>query len=188
MPFWPADLRLADRTGERITRAEIEGAADRWAGRHPRPPTMQGTRLARLRFIGHATRWLAFLGRLQSPLPAPRPHADHVARFADHMRSERGLSPHTITYRCRSIDDFLARLATAGLRLETVAQVDYLLARQVREEGFARVTVQTYASTLRAFFRFGEASEWCRSGLTAAVMTRGCSPTRVFRSARPGTT
>jgi site-specific recombinase XerD len=166
------DLRLADRPGERITRAEIEAAADRWAHRHPRPPIMRGTRLARLRFTGHATRWLAFLGRFQPPPPAPRPYADRVARFADYMLSERGLSPHTAAYRCRSVGDFLSRLTAAGLRLETVAvaQVDDLLAHQVREEGVARVTVQTYASTLRAFFRFAEASGWCRVGLAAAIM------------------
>jgi site-specific recombinase XerD len=166
------ELRLADRPGERIARAEIEAAADRWANRRPRPPIMRDTRLAWLRFTRSATRWLTFLGRFQPPPPAPRPYADHVARFADYMRSERGLSPHTITYRCRSIDDFLARLTTAGLRLETVAvaHVDDLLARQVREEGFARATVRTYASTLRSFFRFAEASGWCRPGLAAAVM------------------
>lgn len=166
------DLQLANRPGERITGAEIETAADRWANRQPRPPIMRGTHYARLRFIGHATRWLTFLGRLQSPPPAPCPHADHIARFADFMRSERGLSSHTVTYRCRSIHDFLTRLTTAGLRFETVtiAQVDDLLARQVREEGYARGTVQTYASTLRAFFRFAEARGWCRPGLADAVM------------------
>ena len=34
----------------------------------------------------------------------------------------------------------------------------------------ARVTVQTYASTLRAFFRYAEACGWCRPGLAAAIM------------------
>ena len=31
-------LRLADRPGELVTRAEIEAEADRWANRHPKPP------------------------------------------------------------------------------------------------------------------------------------------------------
>ena len=63
-------------------------------------------------------------------------------------------------------------MTSAGLGLDTltVAQVDDLLTRQVQEEGYARVTVQTYTSTLRAFFRFAEASGWCRPGLAAAVM------------------
>lgn len=165
-------LRLDDRPGEPITRAKIEAAADRWGRRHPSPPVLRHPRRARLRFTGCATRWLTFLGRLAPPPPAPQPYADHVTRFTDYMRCERGLSLHTVAYRCRSIGDFLTRLAADGLRLEsvTVAQVDDLLARQVRGEGYARGTVQTYASTLRAFFRFAEASGWCRPGLADAVM------------------
>lgn len=165
-------LRLADRPGERITRAEIEAAADRWVQRHPRPPVLRHPRLARLRFTSCATRWLTFLGWLQTPPVAPRPYADHLARFAEYMLSERGLSPHTVTHRRRSINDFLARLTARGLRLEavTVAQVDEVLAGQVLEEGYSRVSVRTYASTLRAFFRFAEANGWCRGGLAAAVM------------------
>jgi integrase/recombinase XerD len=88
------------------------------------------------------------------------------------MLRERGLSPHTVTYRCRSVEDFLMQLTTAGLGLDTltVAQVDDLLSRQVRDGEYARVTVQTYASTLRAFFRFAEERGWCRPGIAASVM------------------
>ena len=55
-------LRLADRPGERISRAEIEAAADRVV----QTPT-QASRTAeyprlRLRFIRVATRWLMFPG------------------------------------------------------------------------------------------------------------------------------
>jgi integrase/recombinase XerD len=165
-------LRLADRPGELITRAEIEAEADRWANRRPRPPGMRSVRLSWLRFTGHATRWLTFLGRLQPPATAPRPYAEYVAQFVDYMLRERGLSPRTIEYRCRTISEFLALIAEAGLRLDTltVAQVDETLARKVRDEGYARVTIQTYASTLRAFFRYAEGRSWCRPGLAAAIM------------------
>jgi hypothetical protein len=57
---------------------------------------MRTTRLAWLRFTGHATRWLTFLDRLQHPVTASQPYASHVARFTDYMLRERGLSPHTI--------------------------------------------------------------------------------------------
>jgi integrase/recombinase XerD len=165
-------LRLADRAGELITRAEIEAEADRWANRQPKPPGMRSVRLAWLRFIGHATRWLTFLGRLQPPVTAPRPYAEYVAQFVDYMLRERGLSPRTIEHRCRTISEFLALIAEAGLRLDTltVAQVDEVLARKVRDGGYARVTIQTYASTLRAFFRYAEGRGWCRTGLAAAIM------------------
>ncbi len=89
------------------------------------------------------------------------------------MLRERGLSPLTAKYRCRDVHEFLARIDEAGLRLDalTVAQVDELLARKVRDEGYARVSVQTYASTLRAFFRYAEGRGWCRAGLAAAIMS-----------------
>jgi site-specific recombinase XerD len=166
------ELRLAERCGERISRTEIKTTADRWANRRPRPPMMRGTHLARLRFTGNAARWLTFLDRLQPPVTPPRPYADHVTQFGEYMRRERGLSPHTVTYRCRSIEGFLVELVAAGLGLDTltVAQVDDLLARQVRNGAYTRVTVQTYASTLRAFFRFAEARGWCQPGVASAVM------------------
>jgi site-specific recombinase XerD len=70
------------------------------------------------------------------------------------------------------LHEFLGRIDAAGFRLATVtlAQVDELLARKVRDDGYARVTIQTYASALRAFFRYAEGCGWCRPGLAAAVM------------------
>jgi site-specific recombinase XerD len=166
-------LRLADRPGELVTRAEIEAKADRWANRHPKPPAMREAHRSWRRFTGSAIRWLTFLGRLQPPSAAPRPYAEHVAQFSDYMLRERGLSPLTVQYRCRDIHEFLAWVDGAGLRLDalTVAQVDELLARKVRDEGYARVSVQTYASNLRAFFRYAEGRGWCRAGLAAAIMS-----------------
>ena len=165
-------LRLADRPGELISRDEIEAAANRWANRRPKPPQMRSVRLAWLRFTGQATRWLTFLGRLQPPATATRPYADQVTQFGDFMLRERGLSPRTVDSRCRRVSEFLSRIAEAGLRLDTltIAQVDELLARKIRDEGYARVTIQAYASTLRAFFRYAGGRSWCRPGLAAAIM------------------
>src|SRR4051794_16833500 len=108
-------LRLIDRPGELVARAEIEAEADRWADRHPRPPAMRETHLSRLRFTGYATRWLTFLGRLQPPTVAPRPYAEQVAEFSDYMLRQRGLSPSTAKCRCRDIHEFLARIDEADL-------------------------------------------------------------------------
>jgi site-specific recombinase XerD len=165
-------LRLDTRPGELITAAEIEAHADRWANRQPKPPALRQARRSWLRFTGQATRWLSFLGRLQPPAPAPQPYAQHLAQFNDYMLRERGLSPRTAEYRCRTIGELLARIDSAGLRLDalTTPQVDELLARKVRDDGYARVTVQTYASTLRAFFRYAAARGWCGPGLAAAIM------------------
>jgi site-specific recombinase XerD len=171
-------LRLADLPGELIPRAEIEAEAHRWANRQPKPPALRDVHRSWLRFAGQATRWLTFLGRLQPLATTPRPYAEYVVQFTDFMLRERGLSPQTAEYRCRTIHEFFARTEEAGLRLNTltVAQVDELLARKIRDDGYARITIQTYASTLRAFFRYAEGCGWCRPGLANAIMAP-----RVFR-------
>jgi site-specific recombinase XerD len=88
------------------------------------------------------------------------------------MLQERGLSPRTIEIRCRTVREFLALLGRDGLRLETltIAHVDDVLARQVREGDYARVTVRGIVERLRAFFRYAEAHAWCRPGLAASLM------------------
>ncbi len=171
-------LRLAERPDDFITPDEIKAAADRRANRHSDPSLQQTVSASWRRFTCCATRWLSFLGRLQPPTPPPPPYAEQLTKFADYMRLERGLSPRTIEGRCHALREFLARLTKAGLRLDTltVAQVDDILVRKVQEDGYARVSVRSYAYWLRAFFRYAEGCAWCRPGLAAAIMAP-----RVFR-------
>jgi integrase/recombinase XerD len=159
-------LRLAERSGELITRNEIDTEADR------RAVERRKRRMLTVRFTGYAIRWLTFLGRLQGPTTVQLRYADHVAEFADYLVQERGLSPKTVAYDYRTTHEFLAQVEAAGLQLKklTVAQVDELLAKKVRDEGYARITIQRWASTLRRFFRFAEGRGWCCQGLAASIM------------------
>jgi integrase/recombinase XerD len=165
-------LRLAERPGEVIARIEIEAEAERWVNRRPKPRGRQRDRRLRVEFTSHAVRWLTYLRRLQPLVTVERPYAEHVAQFADSMLGERGLSPRTVAYDSRTTHQFLAHVEELGLRLEmlTVAQVDDLLATKVRDAGYARATIQRWASALRRFFRFAERRGWCRKGLAAAIM------------------
>jgi site-specific recombinase XerD len=161
-------LRLAERRGELIARAEIEAEADRWvkqARRRPRRPIR--CTAVRRHFVGNAVRWLTFLGRLQTPRPAPQPYADLVTRFADYLLGERGLARSTIAYGRRTVQAFLTQAHAAGLRLQTltVAQVDELLLQKVQGEGYARRTIRTWVSALCPFFRFAHEQRWCRREL-----------------------
>jgi integrase/recombinase XerD len=106
-----ASLRLAERPDEQITPAEIEAQADRWANRPGRPSMTKPAGGGRRHFIDYATRWLQFLGRWQAPVVAPRPYADRIAAFRDHMSQERGLAPETVALRCRVAQKLLARLS-----------------------------------------------------------------------------
>jgi integrase/recombinase XerD len=164
-------LRLDKRSGELISEGEIKVHAARWAHRHPKPPTQKDPRHARAHFRWHATQWLQFLGRLQTALAAPHPFAKEIAAFTDYMRFEKGLSPQTIRTHGWTVQQFLGRLGRTGLGLTDLSpvQIDQILADQVLQGGCARVTVQNYATALRAFFRYATEQGWCRSKLADAI-------------------
>lgn len=165
-------LRLADRPGELITKNEIEVEAERWAKRQPKPRTTRILPHARRNFMGHALRWLTFLGRLQLSITVQRPYAKNIAQFTDYQLQERGLSPQTVAHRSRTIHQVLAQIEESGLRLKTlnIVQMDELLAKQIREEEYARNTIHERMSVLRTFFRFAERRGWCHQGLAATIM------------------
>lgn len=167
-------LRLAQRPGELITRAEIAAAAERWDNRRSARPRMRKNRRVRVRlFKGHAIRWLTFLRRLQPFAAVQKPHADQVAEFTDYMFRERGLSPWTIKYSRGTIQEFLTQIDQANLQFKTLtaAEVNELLAQKVRNNQYSRVGIRRWASALRPFFRFAEGRGWCRQGLADAVKT-----------------
>lgn len=159
-------LHLAERPGELITQSEIDAAAYRWVNR----PRRQAKGIAT--FTGHAIRWLKFLRRLQLLPKVQRPYADYVDEWTDYLLRERGLSPKTVELSRRTLHEFLGQVKKVGFRLKklTVAQVDELLAKEVRDGRYARTTVSRLASTLRTFFEFGEKRGWCRRGLAVAIM------------------
>jgi site-specific recombinase XerD len=167
-------LHLAIRPDELISLTEIEVAADRWIRRanrrfQHRKKRKRGGHLWQ-NFKSYAVRWLRFLGRLQ--VPTPRAYDDRIVQFADFMRQERGLSPQTIAYRCRTIQKFFTQVDEVGLRFDTlaVAQVDELLVQNVQSNGYARTTIRTWGSAIRPFFRFAERRGWCRRGMADAIM------------------
>jgi site-specific recombinase XerD len=164
-------LRLAERPDDRITLAEIEVEADRWANRPNRPSTAKPAGVGRRHFINYAARWLQFLGRWQTPVLVPPPYADRIAAFRDYMSRERGLAPATVTRRCWVAQKFLDRLAQKRRPLDrvTALQVDDALIHALGEGRLARISIHSYATALRAFFRFAEANGWCRRGLAESI-------------------
>jgi integrase/recombinase XerD len=118
-----------------------------------------------------ATRWLRFLRRLEEHPIQASPYAGKLNAFADYMEHERGLSPVTIRNRRWLVPRFLNRLGSASgsLREITPDQIDEALSEMVGRGGYARVTIQTWAGELRAFFRYAETRGWCRKGLAACI-------------------
>lgn len=129
------------------------------------------TRIPERRLRSLATRWLRFLGRLEeAPVPANL-FAAKINAFAEYMEHERGLSPVTIRNRCWLVPRFLNRLGSSGdsLREITAQRIDEVLQEMVSQGSYARVTIQSMAGEVRAFFRFAETRGWCCQGLAACI-------------------
>jgi site-specific recombinase XerD len=156
-----------------ITLTEIEAAAECWAQRQTRFSRLRDkpSPFPKARLIKHARHWLSFLGRLQKTGPPAHPFAQAISEFANFMREERDLSSATISYRCRELESYLAQFSGQQLSLAdvTITHLDDVLLRRITQARFARCTVQTHASTLRAFFRYAEQRGWCRRGLADAI-------------------
>jgi integrase/recombinase XerD len=165
-------LKLSERPDEIISRQEVDDAGTLWSSRKSLPPIQLHPRLSRQRFIQHAVGWLTFLNRLQILVKPVTAYDQMLSEFADFMQRERGLSPATIESRCFSVRTFLERLCDGerSLGTITVVDVDSALAQSVNDGHYARVTVQTCASSLRAFFRYAETRCWCAAGLAASIM------------------
>ena len=163
-------------TAGSITVEQIRSAAESWVGRQPQPHTHNATdyRYGKLRFISDARQWLCFLGRLQTTEPPRRPYAELINGFTDYMVRERGLSQYTIRIRCWHLVQFLDRFweqQHQALNEVTIADIDAAIARKGDQDGYSRTSIQNYANTLRAFFRYAEQCGWCRPGLAAAIMS-----------------
>lgn len=171
-------LNLPEHAHERFDLEQITEAADRWANRVPKHPSVKGVRSAKRCFVAYATGWFTFLDRIQASCTPPGPYDGRITEFADFMRQQRGLSLLTIKHRCGTVRAFFSRLCSQGISLDTLtpSDMDNALAQMVREQQCARVTVRTYANSLRAFFRYAQTQGWCAHGLADAIMAP-----RVFR-------
>jgi site-specific recombinase XerD len=128
--------------------------------------------------FSHAIQWLRFLKRIRLPQPVPPVYQPMKEEFADYLRVEKGLSAETLRTRCGHVEDFLQWFFRnhESLRQLTIADLDEAIARKGRDDGYARATIQGYASNLRTFVRYAEGRGWCSQGLAAGIV----SP-RVYR-------
>lgn len=88
--------------------------------------------------------------------------ADALARFLDHLRFERRLSPATVNGRGRDLSSFLTWCATT--RIETFARLDAQVVRsyaaRLRRDGRDPATLERHLSSLRSWFRFAIEQGW----------------------------
>jgi site-specific recombinase XerD len=121
-------------------------------------------------YLRVTTRWLHFVGRLQTPAPSLRPYAALLEDFAKWMSEERGLSRGTLKNRRWHLGQFLDWLYQRGRRVSNLELRDldaYLLHLHAKE--LSRITIRTYTNAIRAFIRHAERRGWCSTGLADAL-------------------
>jgi site-specific recombinase XerD len=93
--------------------------------------------------------------------------------FTDYLRVQKGLSKETLRTRCGSVEDFLRWFFRnhESLRQLTITDLDEAIARKGRDDGYARSSMQGYASDLRTFVRYAESRGWCSRGLAAGIVS-----------------
>jgi integrase/recombinase XerD len=165
-------LRLAERPYGRIALPEIEKAADRWSTQNWPSSKSSHARFSRNDFITEALGWLRLLNRLQT-IPKRVTVCDSMlADFSSFMKNDRGLSLTTVRYRCNSVRPFLEQMLAGErfLKMITVTDVDSLLTRMASNHHYARISIRSYASSLRSFFRYAEMRGWCPVGIAGSIM------------------
>jgi integrase/recombinase XerD len=169
-------VRLLDlRDGDRVSVPQIEAAAALWA--LPRGHRYAGTASskAKAHFVSHAIQWLRFLGWLDEPEHQRHLYGAEVAIFEKWLRQERGLSTATIQTYCATTNHFFCQLSGKDVPLNDIriTDIDDVIAAEHRRGTWSRRTKHDYAQRLKAFFKFAEASGWCRAELSAGIMPPG---------------
>jgi site-specific recombinase XerD len=113
-------------------------------------------------FVHVATAWLRFLGRLQRPHTNSSGFSRQITAFRQYMAQDRGLSPATIQTRCERLEWFMASVPVQRrtLREISVADVDAFLASK-GAAGWSRASLSVLAGSLRSFFLYAQARNWC---------------------------
>ncbi len=171
--------RLEVTASERpLTRTQINAAAECWARHQRRRARCHGLRWPRERFVQVATKWLTFLGALETGTPRRSAGETWTEPFTAYMRDERGLSASTIRAGRWHMEKFFERLSAQNRTLAeaTIADVDAFI-ESLCQRGWCRVSIAKSVATLRAFFRYAERKGWCAMGIAAGIM----GP-RIFRN------
>jgi site-specific recombinase XerD len=127
---------------------------------------------AREGFVGHAVRWLRFLGWFDEVKKARHPYTAKVTAYETWMRDERGLSEATIRFYCAAADQFFDWLAARDMPLASVkmADIDSAITAKKAQGNCNRYAMRNYARCLRVFFRFAGTRGWCMPDLVEGIM------------------
>lgn len=153
-----------------VTLKQIRIAADKWARRQYGRGRTHFLKWSRKLFIGVATDWLRFIGRLDEPIEEPLPFEGLIEEFRNWMDVERGLSPATVHNYCWHLKQFLQWCDNHNQPLVNIQlpDVDAFLGSH-SAKGWCRVSIASSAKALKAFFYYAGRRGWCNPKIAPAV-------------------
>jgi len=153
-----------------VTVQQIIAAAEKWARRQYGRGRAQFLKWSRQLFIGVATDWLKFIGRLDEPTEEPLPFEGIIEGFRNWMNGERGLSPATIHNYCWHLKQFFQWCGNHNRSLVSIQlpDVDAFLGSH-SAKGWCRVSIASSAKALKAFFHYAGRYGWCNPQIAPAV-------------------
>jgi integrase/recombinase XerD len=157
-------------TGDSITSATIEHAAEEWAARNGWFKTQNGRERTRRRFVSLATDWLTFLGRLRLAQDPAAQFADVLADFGSSLEQERGLSSVSVRTWSGCVRRFLVWYVTVNRPLSEISIEDIEAYFAVKRSLWERKTIAGYANALRAFFRYASQRGWVSSKISESIL------------------
>jgi site-specific recombinase XerD len=163
--------RRLDLSGtHKVDAAIVDAAARRWAAHQLRRHYSTNPRLSIRNFRYWAEQWLRYLGRwIETPPTTPR-FQSLLETFTAYMADTQGLAAASIRSHRWKTATFLAWYARLDRPFAevTIQDVDDFLA--VKGKGtWSRRSVAIAAQALRAFFRYAEATQQCRTGIAVAI-------------------
>lgn len=129
---------------------------------------------ASVNFIHISTLWLEMIGCLKKQTSNTKnisKDEKHLNDYIIYMREEQGLSESTIAMRYTRLDEFILLIHKKKKKLKNIlpSDIDDVFIRKFNIDGYARNTVQSYASMIRSFIKYFENKKWCKKNLSDSI-------------------
>jgi site-specific recombinase XerD len=149
----------------------VVAAAGRWAAHQMRRHHTTNPALSTRNFRYWAEQWLRYLGRWTAAPLAATPFCALLDGFTAWMADEQGLAPASIRSHGWKAATFLKWYGRRDRPFAdvTIQDVDHFLAAKGKAT-WSRRSVAIAAQALRAFFRYAECRQQCRTGIAAAIV------------------
>jgi integrase/recombinase XerD len=166
--FLPHVFRVVDAAMPgRVTEAEIQDAAVRWAQEDFPHRPLGANKTATKHFVSAARGWFRFCD-IYVPSDRPTCHFDNIfTQFVVAMRDETGYLPTTVACFSSPARKFLFWAAARHTDISTISFGDVeLFLDEQKALGWRPRTISIMCQALRLFFRYAEGRGWCQGGLS----------------------